>query len=196
MKAKVSGNVWMIAFFIMLLLAEFAREWAVIEANEQPAPNASGMFNVYDDFVEASGEWVRVDAGKPIERQATNIVCTEEYGTCVEAHSRNYEDSVFPPEITTHKATFTEEVITYQNVDPTCVQSIVTIDKRARSVTSSTYKKTPTYLTRRSVPNIDATCAKVENKIVTQLKESQFKWKDPTEDHFLPIFSILFYLEK
>ena len=195
--SKRNGKVWMVAFFLMLLLFECTREWAVIQSDD-PIPNAYGEVVSDSEGVDATGEWVRVDGGLPIARRATQIICREEQGICIEATSNSYvvRSDIYAPDIDIFKADFSIDAVKYS--DPSaCVTSDIRIDRKNGIVISTQTKNQITDEMRNLNPNVDANCASpaYKYKVVKQLKKSEFRWENPSKKHFVPIFALLLLFE-
>ncbi len=91
-------NWWKLAFFVMLVLFEIAREFAVLASAKGAQPSALKTIHGGSDYVLVRGRWMRSDGGSPIVPGAVTIECRKETGQCLKASVSTYEDRFFPPE--------------------------------------------------------------------------------------------------
>lgn len=173
---------WKIAFFVMLLLFEGAREAAVLAAARGAVPNGMALVSSYEGFTTAKGRWTRIDGGSRLMPAVVTIECRRDLGRCVEASTTVSDEYVYSPEIDWFDAKFGEDAITYENDIPDCARYAVRIDLRL--------KKTFAVRERKDNPS-NPTCAKLEPRIEMQLGDPNEGETDSGKDHFVPIFTLI-----
>lgn len=174
-------NWWIVAFLAALLAFEFAREAAVAEANE-PIHGGSVVVSVLPELgiVDASGQWIRSDAGSPIVPTSVAIRCTKALGQCIEATTNVIDRTMYTHIDIFDQVAFTDEAVTYVNDEPNCVTYTVRIDAAQKRVTATRERKDPA-------------CDAFEKRVTMELGDGhqqhiQNRWAD---DHFLPIFKLI-----
>lgn len=180
--AKRNWNGWKIAFFVMLLLFEFAREWAVLADAGGAVPNGTARVFSYGSFTTAQGRWARIDGGGKLMPAVVTIDCQQELERCIEASTTINDEYVYSPEIDWFEAKFSDDAVTYENDVPDCARYSVRIDLKL--------KKTFAVRERKSNP-ANPNCAKLEPRIEMQLGDPYEPDADPTKGHFVPLVSIL-----
>src|SRR3546814_20527148 len=86
---KPARNWWKIGFFVMLIMFEAAREWAVAMTYEPPKISSGFYVGRVETLVSATGRWKRTDKGYELVPGAVRIPCWQEEG-------RSYEISYRP----------------------------------------------------------------------------------------------------
>lgn len=175
-------NWWKIGFFIMLVLFEIAREWAVVATAEGAQPAAMKQIYGDRDYATAKGQWIRSDGGSPIVPSLVSIECQSATQKCIESSFWINDQYVFSPDISTYDAVFTSSSVSYFNDVPDCARYSVTInfiDDRAFATR-----------TRKANPE-NKDCKLLESKVEMELRDSSSGDRDPLDNHFVPIFSLI-----
>src|SRR3546814_12729642 len=81
---KPARNWWKIGFFVMLIMFEAAREWAVAMTYEPPKISSGFYVGRVETLVSATGRWKRTDKGSELVPGAVRITCWQEEGRCYE----------------------------------------------------------------------------------------------------------------
>lgn len=121
-------NGWKIAFFVVLILFELAREVAVLEGAQGAVPNGTAIVFSYEGSATAKGRWSRIDGGGRLMPAVVTIDCRKELGRCVEASTMISDKYVYAPELDWFDATFGDDAISYENDIPNCARYSVRID--------------------------------------------------------------------
>ncbi|MBM6577134.1 hypothetical protein KCP91_12195 [Microvirga sp. SRT01] len=171
-------NWWKIGFFVMLLLAEFAREWAVIASNETARIAVSASMVSVGDYTVASGRWQRTDGGGSLTPSATQIECFESEGRCRESNVTVIDNGVGAPDTSTYQATFSPEAINYENNDPVCARYSVRMDRKLEKVFA---------LRQRKPDTKDQACNQLENRIEMALSDGWTNDDNTFDSHFVPV---------
>lgn len=179
---KQRRNWWKVGFFVLLVLFEFAREWAVLASGESAQPNSMARVYSYAGDAVAQGRWKRMDGGSPMTPGTVTIDCRRELGRCVEASTNINQKYVSAPQLDWFEAKFTPEAITYQNDVPDCARYSVRIDLDL--------KKTFAVRERKENPS-NSSCAMLEPRIEMQLADGYESGHNPNEGHLVPLFSAL-----
>lgn len=180
-------NWWKLGFFIALVAFEFAREIAVLEANEPMGGQMLTMGN-YAGLIHAEGQWVRSDGGSSIQPGTVAIDCFREWNTCIEA-STVLSDTGIRWASTSLDLYEIEEIsdsgLTYVGTASDCALYRVRIDLRQqRVVATRTAKEAATGLV----------CSALEKRVEMQLVDGvkhQFedrRWRDNLN---LPLLKLL-----
>lgn len=178
--ARRQRNWWKMAFFVMLLMFELAREWAVIASAEVAQPNAPASLFSYSGYTIAEGRWRRLDGGSPIVPSTVAIDCRREHGRCIEATTTISDRYVYAPKLDWFDATFSQDAITYENDVPDCARYSVRLDLKLKKVFA--------VRERKDNPS-NPTCAKLEPQIEMHLSDGHEGDRNPLEGHFVPLFS-------
>lgn len=175
-------NWWKVGFFLMLVLFEGAREWAVIASAEKAQPIAMKHIFRYQGFVSAKGRWLRSDGGSPIVPGTVTIECVAEQRQCIEASVSSSGKDFYAPEIDRFDATFSDQGVQYVNDRPDCATYSVNIDTKAeRAIATRIRKPNPS----------NAMCANLEPRIAMELGGGFIPGVHPTEGHFVPLLDLL-----
>ena len=129
----------MIAFLVLLIAFEVAREFAVVAAATPPKPGVVAAVTQRGENIEATGRWNRLGKGKQEVPTAVTIVCSSSKGTCIEATTNFYDFNnkmVGPPLVEEFPATFSDNQITYLDDTASCYEATVSIDLELERVTS------------------------------------------------------------
>lgn len=181
-KPRRHFNWWKMGFFVMLILFELAREFAVVGSDEGAQPNGSKVIYATGDYVVAQGRWLRSDGGSPIVPSTVTIECERNRGQCVEVSVTAIGKHFFAPTLDWFDATFTPQGVSYENDNPACARYSVQIDtvqKRA-------------YATRnREAHPKNANCEKMEERVAMELGDGYLPDQDPLKGHFVPFFQLL-----
>lgn len=181
-----SGNWWRGAFILALVAFEFAREEAVVQANE---PTTGNLFSLQSsgELVSAEGEWFRSDAGSPLVRNSTVIQCNRSTNTCTEgsaALSTSPTRSAFESVDEYTNVQFSADAVDYMDDSSVCMIHRVHIDIAQQRVTSTSTRKEST------VPF----CAKLEANVASELSDSIRHRENAGEwmsGHFLPLLRLI-----
>lgn len=184
-------NWWKVAFFLALFAFEVAREWIVIANAASIGGGTIFRVSAVGDHATANGEWIRVDGGEPIKRNAVNIVCQRGWGGCMEIQAELLGQSIeiWP---TFYAAEWVSEgLLTYSKNDAECVRYGVTIDARQHRVTSS----------RQLREDAPEKCRKLEERIAMELadgiRHTSTVDRGLYDGHFLPVIgSIVWLMDK
>jgi hypothetical protein len=175
-------NGWKVAFFVMLILFEVAREAAVLAGSRGAVPNGTAVVSSYEGSATAKGRWTRLDGGSRLMPAVVTIDCRQDLGRCVEASTIISNEYVYSPEIDWFDARFGDDAITYENDVPNCARYLVRIDLKL--------KKTFAVRERKDNP-ANPTCAKLEPRVEMQLGEPYEQSADPSNGHFVPFFWLI-----
>lgn len=175
-------NWWKIAFFVMLLLFEGAREAAVLAEAQGAVPNGIAIVSSYGGFTTAKGRWTRIDRGDRLVPAVVTIDCRQDMGQCIEASSMVHDEYVYSPEINWFDARFADDAVTYESDAPDCARYSVRIDLKL--------KKAFAVRERKDNPK-NANCATLESRIEMQLGDPYESGTDLGKGHFVPIFSMI-----
>lgn len=175
-------NWWKLGFFVMLVVFEVTREWAVVAQNEPIGVGATPFIGRLQNVVTAEGRWRRIDDGSsPLGINGVTIECWQNEGKCHEASVMAWDRSVSSPEMSTYDAKFTDDAVTYTNNDASCVAYSVRIDLKLKKV----------FGTREVKPDAtDPNCARLERRIEMTFGNG-YDLPDATRDHFLPVLWVL-----
>jgi hypothetical protein len=176
-------NWWKLAFFAMFLLFEIAREIAVLAASQQAEPASTSYVSSLDSYgyVSVKGSWKRIDGGENLLPTSVAIECRENMGKCIEASTWMDKNNVFAPEIDIFDATFTPDMVTYENDYPKCAKYFVRIDLKLQKAFSV-----------RELKKTNKTeCSKMEKRIEMQISDGYDKSGVIAQYHFVPILDIL-----
>jgi len=183
---KKSRNWWKLAFFAALVAFEFAREEAVVEANE---PTNGNLFDFQsnEDSVFVQGQWFRSDSGSPLVPNSTAIQCNRETMLCIEASASvfgNSPRSAYTSISTYAIADFTDTSLDYVDESPICVVQRVHFDLVQKRVTATTEKKETT----------EKFCTNIEGHMARELSDV-LRWHQNDGDwmhgHFLPLLRLI-----
>ena len=180
-------NWWKLAFFVMLVLFEIAREIAVLASAQVAKPSSFSFVSNFGDYVSATGTWKRIDGGERLLPVTVSIECQENTGKCIEAYTSMIQNTVFAPDISTFDAKFTPDMVTYENNLPTCVKYLVRIDRKIEKAFSVRELKDGTNKTD---------CPKMEKRIEMQISNGLDKSEPIIQDHFVPIIDTISYFAK
>lgn len=180
-------NWWKIGFFTMLVLFEFAREWAVMASFQEARPSAMAYVSEYGGSVHATGAWKRTDRDEKLMPVAVTIDCRAETGKCLEAYSTMDELHVSSPELDWFDAKFTPDGVSYDNDFPKCVSYSVKIDTKLKQVFAVRQKKEGV---------TDELCEQTENRLEMKLVDGWQLEGDKPENHFVPLFQLLIWVLK
>ena len=174
-------NWWKIGFWLALLAFEITREFAVVVS--QSPPFLGGAFfieTVRPGRVIASGKWERIDGGEPILPVLTSIDCKQELGSCVIAETVLWDkDRIFPPNIETFSANFSDNAVTFVNDAAICVKYSVRLDLDLKKAISL---REPLKGATGSI--CEAAKDRMEMRLVEPVRPSDW---DDFGGHFLPI---------
>lgn len=179
-------NWWRMAFFIAVVAFEFAREQAVVQANE---PTTGNMYSLQGngELVAAEGEWFRSDAGSPLIHNATSIQCSKETNSCIEATATLMTSGVRTAynSVSVYKVTrFTNESVEYTDESSLCAIYRVHMDLAQNRVTSTSVRK----------EGGDPLCSKMEASVPSELSDSIRHRENAGEwmsGHFLPLLRLI-----
>lgn len=175
-------NWWKIGFFLMLVLFEFAREWAVLASFPEPKIATNAYVGSYGGFTTAKGRWVRLDGGGSMVPSAVNIECSQERGECLEVVANMMDGYLGSPEVDRFDATFGSDAVSYENDNPDCAKYRVRIDLKLKKVIA--------VRERKDNPKNEM-CAKLEPRIEMTLGDGYQRNEDPTAGHFVPLIDAL-----
>jgi hypothetical protein len=186
--AEPGRNWWKIAFFVLLVVFEFTREFAVLAADTKASPNSFATIFATDQWAKAQGRWRRIDNGDALVPGAVAIDCDRARATCIEASYAIFADtSVMGPDIAVYDATWAPDAIIYENDFPVCARYVTRIDLKLKKAFQVRDKKdTPD---SRKEPH----CKNVEQRIEMQLgdgydsRDSEFN----ARKHFVPFTQLL-----
>lgn len=181
-ESKRKRNGWKIAFLVMLILFEIAREWAVIVSFQAAQPNATAHVFSSEGYTVAQGRWKRIDGGSPIVPSIVTIDCRRELGKCVEATTTMSELYVYAPQLDWFDATFAADAVTYENDVPECARYSVRIDLKL--------SKAFAVRERKSAP-ANPECAKLEPRVEMQMADGYDSAKNPADGHLVPVFAAI-----
>jgi hypothetical protein len=177
-----SWNWWKIGFFVMLIVFELTREFAVLAATERAQPSALKTIFGHDGYVVARGRWLRSDGGSQIVPGTVTIECRRETGQCVEASVSTIDKSFLPPELDWFDATFTPDSVSYVNDNPACARYAVRIDlAQERAFATRDRKANPT----------NEMCAKMEERVAMELGDGYVSDPEPFKGHFVPLIQLV-----
>ena len=178
--AKSPRNWWKVAFFVMLIAFEFAREIAVLSSADGARPNSMAHFFHMQDYTKAQGTWKRIDGGGSLVPSTVTIECREYSGQCIEASVMMNDHYVYAPEIDWFDAKFSGDAISYENDAPDCARYSVRLDLKMEKVFAIRDRKgNPT----------NPVCTKLERRIEMQLGDGFEPTKNAREGHFVPLIS-------
>lgn len=181
--ARRGRNWWKLAFFVLLVAFELAREFAVLSAAEGAQPNSNGTVFEYNGYVKAQGSWTRIDGGGAMAPGTVTIECRPEEGRCLEASVMISERYVYAPDLDYFDATFSPQAVAYENENPVCARYAVRIDLRLKKVFA---------VRERKEDAKEPQCALLEKgRIEMQLGKGFDPERDPLEGHFVPLIQIL-----
>lgn len=177
-------NWWKVAFFVMLVLFEGAREIAVLEANSpaQVATLASVIGS--GDYTVAQGRWNRIDGGSALAPTNVRIECRKEEGRCYEVFYNINGQYAGSPDLSIFPAQWGVDQISYENDDAACARYSVRIDGKLEKVFAVRERKDDP-----SMAGFD--CTKLERRVEMTLTNGYEPHDDAAKGHFLPILSTL-----
>lgn len=175
-------NWWKIGFFIMLVLFELAREWAVLASYPEPKIATSAYVGSFGGFTSAKGRWIRLDGGSSIVPTAVNIECSEERRECLEVTAHSNDGYLSEPNVDRFDASFTSDAVSYKNDDPDCASYSVRIDLNLKKVIAVRIRK--------ENPTNDM-CAGLERRVEMTLGDGYQSSDKPTTGHFVPLIDVL-----
>lgn len=181
---KPSRNWWKIAFFGALVALELAREIIVLSGAEGARPNSSAMVFGWDGYAQAEGSWKRIDGGGALLPGTVTIECRRETGQCIEASTMIIDKSVFAPDLDRFDASFTPELVTYENDRADCALYSVRIDLKLKKA----------FAVRERVKNpSNENCDKLEPRIEMQLADGfdVNASRNSLDEHFVPLVKII-----
>jgi hypothetical protein len=176
-------NWWKVAFFVMLLLFEGAREIAVIQANSPAYPATLATVVSTGDLIVAQGRWNRIDGGSALVPGAVRIECHRDEGRCYEVSygiNGGYVDS---PDLSIYPARWGVDQISYENNDPACARYSVRVDQKLEKVFAIRERKD-----QPSMAGFD--CTKLERRMEMTLTDGSEPFADPAKGRFLPMLSL------
>jgi hypothetical protein len=180
-------NWWKIAFFILLVVFEFTREFAVLGADTALMPKIAVMASVFrhGQFSYVSGRWVRIDGGEAFYPTTVTIQCDEDKKECVQATISMINGYITSPDINIYRANFTANTISYQDDGPLCVRYTVKIDFELQKVFSTRERK--------DGPDKE-TCQGRERRVELTLGGGYQPTAKPFGDHWVPLVDATFSL--
>lgn len=180
-------NWWKIGFFVMLVLFEFTREWAVLASNNNSRIAVAANVANVGTYTTATGQWVRTDGGGRLVPTAVLIECDQDRAECMEVSTHLATGYVGTPTIDRFQAQFAPDIISYENDNPRCAHYTVRIDLKLEKVIA---------LRKRKDGPFEATCDLLEDRVEMTLADSSDQIEDPFEGHFVPLMSGLAGLVK
>ncbi len=177
---KARRNWWKIAFYVMLLLFEITREWAVAATYEPPKIGVLAYVGGVGSYVNATGRLRRIDVGAPLSAGAVRISCDKQEGRCQEIMYGISHGYVGAPDSTSYTAKFSDDAVSYENDEPICIRYAVRIDLRLNKV----------FAVRERKGTTNALCKGVEPRLEMTLADGSEPYR-PEYDHLLPIVSLV-----
>ncbi len=181
-------NWWKWGCILSLLAFEGAREIIVMQDKRARFHQTSQILTL-EGYTEASGQWLRTDGGEALVPQLVRFQCDESRKECIGAATMDLSGTVMHPEIDRFHATFSDGIISFTDDAPVCVVTKYRIDTRLEKA----------FAVREKRKNPDkpllGSCDTLEERMEMTLGSSRdLPQKLPTEGHFVPIASVLFWL--
>ena len=198
MEERQGRNWWKIGFFVLLFLLEVAREIVVIAGSAEAEPIVREHFLSGDGYTSASGTWKRADGGDPLNKGGVSIRCYRARGECYEAAYNVSGLNVFEPSITIFRAAFSDDTIAFKDDSSLCMSYLTRIDLAAKQVTRVRTKKALKGDEPGLSPEMQELCDRSEDRIEMVLSGYTIEdsIRDPTEGHFVPVFSFIGWVSR
>jgi hypothetical protein len=184
-RVRQPRNWWKYAFFLMLILFEGAREFAVLTSDTKATPNVQAlMFSSGPpdhQRVNAQGTWQRVDGGGNLSSTTVAIECDQDKAECLEVTATMIDKYVFVPDVMRFDAKFGSDYVSYENDFPACVRISVRLDLKLQKVFAVRERKRDAK---------EKPCANLEDRIEMQLGATHYE-DSSLDGHFLPLMRIL-----
>lgn len=137
-------NPWKVGFFVMLILFEIAREWAVLASDQPTGVIATKSVSDFGDTIIATGRWRRTDGGSSLVPATVRIECQRNNHQCTEIYGNTFDGQLSEPDVSYFDAEFTGQGVAYTNDIPRCARYAVNIDTKAHYVTAVRERKPQT----------------------------------------------------
>ena len=140
-------------------------------------------------YTEADGQWLRIDGGGTLVPQLVRFQCDEARKECIGAGVMDLDGTVMPPNIDRFPATFSDGIISFSDDAPVCAVYQYRIDTKLNKAFAVREKR------KNPEKPLIGSCDTLEDRIEMMLGGGlDLPEKLPTEGHFVPIASVLFWL--
>ncbi len=181
-------NWWKWGCILSLLAFEGAREIIVMQDKRARFHPTSQIFTL-EGYTVAKGQWLRTDGGEALAPQLVKFQCDESRKECIGAGAMDFDGTVMHPEIDIFTATFSDGIISFTDDAPVCVFTHYRIDTKLEKAFAVREKR------KNPEKPLLGSCDNMENRVEMTLGSSlDLPERSPTEGHFVPIASVLFWM--